>query len=407
MDRLALFFALCYFAQGMAGIIFEPLSYLLKDGLGLSASESASFIAWMTLPFLLKPLFGALCDALPVAGLRRRPHLAAANALSAACLLVLAAQSRHERGFLLALLALSNVGLVLSDVACDGVMVEQGRAGGRTGFFQAVQIGTLYASLIVTGLGAGWLSARVPIRGVFALAALFPAAVLLGAGWAREEPVEAPLRRGARGLGSLLSEGRFWALCLFIFLWSFQPFLGTAQFYYQAQTLGLGPVFIGFLGTLGGISGLLGAACYGWVVGRLWSMEQLLRAAVWVGAALSLLYLLYRGPASAALVTVIVGVGGVFFRLALMDLAARSCPAYAEATAFAVYMAVFNLAAWASNTVGGKLYDALKSRLSGLSVDPAHGAAAVLVLIGAACTAACAGLLPCLEAQGTMRRAPR
>jgi hypothetical protein len=81
------------------------------------------------------------------------------------------------------------------------------------------------------------------------------------------------------------------------------------------------------------------------------------------------------------------GLTGVVFRLAWMDLAARACPKGAEATAFAAFMAVFNIAAAASNGVGGMLYERLAA---------GHGAYAAMVtlsLAGTACTFTCWPLL--------------
>jgi predicted MFS family arabinose efflux permease len=92
------------------------------------------------------------------------------------------------------------------------------------------------------------------------------------------------------------------------------------------------------------------------------------------------------------IVTFVTGSVGVALRLALMDLAAQSCPEGAEATAFAAYMSVFNLAASVSNTAGGNLYEALKSKLAFLP-DPTYGSMAVLTLIGSSCTLACWPLL--------------
>src|SRR5690349_531502 len=127
LDRIYLFFAICYLAQGMTGIIYEPLSYVLKDSLGLGAAQSASFIWWMTFPMLVKPLFGLVSDLAPVAGLRRRPHMAFSCLAWGGSLLALAAWRKPGYGALLALLTLVNVGLVLGDVVCDAVMVEQGQ----------------------------------------------------------------------------------------------------------------------------------------------------------------------------------------------------------------------------------------------------------------------------------------
>ncbi len=49
-DRIYLFFAINYFAQGMGGLAYEPVSYYLKDSLGLGPAQAAAFVAWMTLP---------------------------------------------------------------------------------------------------------------------------------------------------------------------------------------------------------------------------------------------------------------------------------------------------------------------------------------------------------------------
>ena len=391
-DRLYLFCAVNYFAQGMSGLVYEPINYLLKDGLKLDAGQAAVFVAWMTAPFLLKPLFGLLTDLLPLPGGLRRPHLVLGAAMGTACWLVLALRPGCRYGPLLALLTLVNFSVVFCDVVCDGVMVEVGKAGGKTGTYQAVQIGTLYATLVLTGLGGGWLSAHAPMRGVFALAAVFPLLIAASAVWVRELPGRPAAKAGLRNLLALMAERRFWALCLIIFLWNFYPFLGTAQFYYQSESLRLGPVFIGVLSTLGGAAGVAGAGFFGATIRR-WGTPQLLRAGIAVSAAASLLYLLYLGPVSAAVLTVLFGFLGVVFRLGLMDLAAQSCPAGAEATAFAVYMAVFNLAALASNTAGGRLYERLKLACAG-AANPAYGAAAALILIGSACTLACWWLLP-------------
>lgn len=387
LDRIYLFFAACYLAQGMSGVIYEPVSYLLKDKLGLGAAQSASFIWWMTLPMLIKPLFGLLSDLVPIARLRRRPHMILACLLWAGSLAALAAGRQARYWPLLALLTTVNVGLVLADVVCDAVMVEQGQREGKTGPYQAAQIGVLYATIVLTGAGGGWLAAHVPAQRTFALAACFPGLALLAVAWLREP--ESPPRPGfgLRALWGLARSKRFWAVSAVIFLWSFSPFLGTAEFYYQVDVLKLSPLSIGWLETLGGLTGALGAAAYGRLIG-VWSLRRWLRAAVLWGVPLALLYLLFLGLTSAALVTAVVGLVGVGFRLALMDLSARACPEGAEAAAFAAYMSVFNLAASGSNLAGGWLLDALRPRL------PAYGCLSVLVGIGALCTAACWPLLP-------------
>lgn len=393
-DRAYLFFAVNYAAQGMANLAYEPVSYLLKDGLRLGPGEAAAFISWMTLPLTVKPLFGLLSDLLPWAGRRRRPHLVAAALGTAACWLALAALGRPGYGAALALLVLVNFGTVLGDVVCDGVMVERGRALGRTAAYQAVQLGVLYLTLVVTGLGGGWLAQNASWRSAFLIAALFP---LLSAASALliEEGESPALResasRGWAALRGLALSPRARALAAGIFLFSFAPLLGTAQFYYQAEHLGLSPLFIGGLYTAGGAAGAAGAALFGRLAARGWSSARLARLSVLVGAPLSLLYLLYVGPRSALALTLLLGLSGVVFRLAWMDLAARVCPPGAEATSYAFFMAVFNLSALASNAAGGFLYGRLSA-----AWDP-WNAMSALAVIGGVATLACWPLLRAVE----------
>ncbi len=389
-DRIYLFFALTYVGQGLAGFVYEPISYLLKDRLHLTAGQSSVFEFWMTLPFLIKPAFGLVSDLLPVGRRRRRPHFVLMAALATGAWLCLAGLRGYAYAPLLALLLLVNVGGAAGDVVCDAVMVEEGKASARTGVFQAVKIAALYLSIVATGLGGGWMTTHVSMRGSFLLAAALSATILVSSVWSREPDAASAASGAARGLRALVGQKRFWALCAFIFLWSFYPFLGAAQFYYESETLKLTPQYIGFLDTLGGLAGALGAVAYGRVVGRVWPTERLVRAAVFAGAPLALGYLFFLGPVSTAIATVVVGFFLVGLRLAVMDWAAQSCPAWAEATAFAAYMSVFNIAASASNAVGGNMYDWLRSgplRLSG------YGGAAALSCVGAACTLACWPLL--------------
>lgn len=388
--RLYAFFAVCYFAEGMAGLAYEPVDYLLKDGLHLGPAQAAAFVTWMTLPLTIKPVFGLLTDFLPWAGKRRAPHMLATSLITSAGWLMLAFARGYRYGPTLALLALVNVGFVLSDIVCDGVMVERGKERGKTGPYQAVQIGVLYATLILTGYGGGWLTAHASYRSIFLLAAVFPVMAAASSAWIEEPEVAGTAetaRRAWTGMRALARDPRAWAVAAAIFLWDFCPFLGTAQFYYQSVAQGLSPEFIGALTTAGGFAGVAGAALFGRWSSRPGGTERLARASVWIGGPLSLLYAFYAGRWPIMALTVLFALSGVVFRLAWMDLAARACPEGAEATAFAAFMAVFNIAAAASNWAGGALYERLAAARG------PYFAMLALSLAGSACTFACAPLL--------------
>ena len=394
-DKTFLFFIATYLAQGLIGIAYEPIYYLQKDVLHLSVKESGLFAAAMTLPFLFKPVLGAISDMFPLGGRRRVPYLFLATLGTAAGWAALAVIPKYTVLNCVLMLIVVHVGISFVDVLCDGVMVERGKRLNKTGSYQSVQIGTLYLMLVVSGVGGGFLAEHVSYKAIFALTAVFPLMILATLWAVDDKPVEddphTP-RRFFEGMASLVKNPVFWASSAIILLFNFKPYQGTARFYYQSETLQFSKVLIGSLYSVDGISGVAGAGLYWWLLGRKvrWGSQTLVlttsvlvRATVILGAPLSLIWIGYRTPLTAGAITAVFGFVGVAMRLSLMDLVARACPKHGEATAFAIFMSVFNLAAWSSNTTGALLYGSLGESLG------AHGSMAALIVLGAACTLLC------------------
>ncbi len=398
-DKTILFFIATYLAQGLIGIAYEPIYYLQKDVLHLSVQESGYFAAAMTLPFLFKPVLGAISDIFPLGRRRRVPYLIIATLATAIGWAALAGISTYTVFNCVALLIVVHIGISFVDVLCDGIMVERGKRLKKTGDYQSVQIGTLYLMLFISGVGGGLLAEHVSYKIIFGLTACFPLMILATLWTVEESPIEdnsQTAREFFSGMASLLKNRIFWASSAIILLFSFKPYQGTARFFYQSDTLGFQKVLIGSLYSIDGISGVAGAGLYWWLIGKKirWGSKtitlttaMLVRATVFLGAPLSLLWIGYRSPLTAGIITALFGFVGVAMRLSLMDLVAQACPAHGEATAFAVFMSVFNLAAWSSNTTGAVLYGHLGESLG------AHGAMAILIIIGAACTLLCWPLL--------------
>jgi len=390
--RLYLFFLINYFMQGAIGVVYEPLDYLLKDQLGLTSGQAANFIAWMTFPLLLKPLFGLVTDFVPLWGYRRIPHLAAASLTAALAFFHLAAQGSYRYSVLLAFMVLTCLGMAFADVVCGGLLVEGGKKPDRGGPYQALQIGALYLSTVLSGLGGGWMAGHLSYQKIFAAAGCMPLVIAASAFMIRENASRGASAKDRLRIWGFVRTRRFWALSLTILLWNFYPFLGTAQFYYQSNVLKLSPMTIGWMIGIGSVAGLLGSAFF-WRFCRDRDIYPLASRAPAVMALVSLGFLFYFGPVSVGIVHVIYGFSSVFFRLALFDLIMRACPTNAEGTFFALFLTLFDIAMYGSNAVGGNLYDFLQGRLA------AHGhnhqlAAACLILIGALCTLACRWTLP-------------
>src|SRR6267378_2473686 len=92
--RLAVLFAVVYFAQGMWGLPSQAMAIVLKDR-GLTAGEIARFLSIATLPWLIKPVYGLLSDFVPLWGRRRKSYFLLASGLAAASGFALASMSEH------------------------------------------------------------------------------------------------------------------------------------------------------------------------------------------------------------------------------------------------------------------------------------------------------------------------
>ena len=63
------------YLQGTMGLSMLTLAFLYKDDLLFSPTQVAFCTSISSIPWLLKPLWGVLSDAIPILGYRRRPYL--------------------------------------------------------------------------------------------------------------------------------------------------------------------------------------------------------------------------------------------------------------------------------------------------------------------------------------------
>ena len=163
--RLLVFFAVVYAVQGVAepkaGLATQPIFFLLKDQLRLSAADTATFLALMGVAWTVKPLYGLASDLIPLFGSRRRSYLLITTTMAALGWLVLGLLPAYPYALTLVILGLTGLGLAFTDVLCDAVMVEEGKPRGLTGRFQSIQWTAINAASLVAGIGGGYLSEHV------------------------------------------------------------------------------------------------------------------------------------------------------------------------------------------------------------------------------------------------------
>ena len=395
--RLLVFFATVYavqgFAEPQAGFATQPIFFLLKDEMRLSAAETATFLALIGFAWNVKPLYGLTSDLVPLLGYRRRSYLLVTTAMAALGWLVLGLLPTYPWGLTLAILGLTGLGLAFTDVLCDAVMVEEGQARGLTARFQSTQWAATYGASLLAGIGGGYLSAHVSYSRTFLFVALFPAFSLAISAWAVRETRTRFARVTVREtLAALRRGGRsrpLWRAAAFIFLWSFSPSFGVPLEYYMVDALGITKIQLGVLSSLGSGAAMLGALAFGRYATR-FAPQRLLNLAVATGVAGTVAYYGLVGWWSAVALDVSVSFVTAIAMLATLDLAARSVPRHAEGTFFAALMSVSNIGTTGAEWLGGQLYD-----LVGLNW---------LIAVSAAATAACWLLVPWIRLPETDAR---
>ncbi len=407
--RLAVLFGVVYFAQGMWYLPNQTITIVLKER-GLSPGQVADFFLVTTIPWLVKPIYGLLSDFFPLLGRRRQTYFVLTSGLAGAAGLALAGGNLIAQGPIEAfavslpllgattftvvagvgLFTLMALGLAFTDVLTDAMMVENGRPRGLTGAFQSVQWACITVASVVVGALGGWLAESRSLKGAFLLAAVFPAVSLLMGVFVVREPRARfdwlAMRATGRAIRQALAHRDMWVVAGFILFWTFSPSFGPAFLYYQTDTLRFSQQFIGTLGSLAAAAGVAGAAVYAPLSRRL-PLRILINVSIGAGVVATLAYLAYRGTASALIIDVTFGFVGMITQLALLDLAAKSCPKHVEATFFALLMSVYNGGSQLSQNVGARLYETLPTRLH---VD----GYTALVFISATFTAAAWLLVP-------------
>jgi len=241
-------------AEPNAGLATTPIFFLLKDEMRLSAAETATFLALVGFAWNVKPLYGLVSDLVPLLGYRRRSYLLVTTAMAALGWLALGVLPAYPWGLTLTILGLTGLGLAFTDVLCDAVMVEEGKARGLTGRFQSIQWAAVYGASVLAGVGGGYLAAHVAYNRVFLMVALFPVLSLVASAWAVRDPRtrfdRATVQQTLAALRAGFRSGPLWRAAVFIFLWNFSPSFGVPLEYHMVDVLGISKIQLGVLTSL-------------------------------------------------------------------------------------------------------------------------------------------------------------
>ena len=135
---------------------------------------------------------------------------------------------------------------------------------------------------------------------------------------------------------------------------------------------------IGYLTSIGGAGGIIGAIASGFVVRKL-SLRTLLMIGVVTAGASTFLYLTYDTYQKAMFIDFLSGLFGGFAEVAIVDLAARATPAGCEGLGYSLILSCRNLALFGADFLGSKLAD--DQHWSWGTMVTLNGATTLVVLI--------------------------
>lgn len=390
-----------YFAYGASAVTSVGLLYFQKDVIGLTPAQVASVAFWANLPWSMKMVVGVASDRVPIASGRRKPYLWLGALLSLLGYAAMAAWVTTRAGYLAAMVCIA-VGFMVQDVIADALSVEVAETDEELAQVQALGRMALLLGSISVGYVSGVLAGALGPRPVFALATILPVLVGIGALFIRPRrrpgpvPDDGPLGHGrawlvmVTGLGYaalgvaleafgvpyaqeliLLVSAALLTLLLrevgvsrhvvvaaaVIFLFRAMPGVGQGYSYWAIDGLGFDQTFLGLLAQVGSILSLVGLLVF-----RKPITERPVSFTLgWVIVAGAILYLPniglfygvqdWLGVSARTLALIDTTISAPLTQLTMVPmliLIARTAPAGAEATMFAIMASLMNLALSAS-----------------------------------------------------------
>jgi MFS family permease len=384
------FFAIVYSVEGIgqakSGIMWQPLSHWLKESLHWTPVTISASLAILDLPWVIKPLWGAISDFVPLFGYRRRPYLVLANI--AAFLAFAWVATIDTTTSMIPALTVTAFAMAISSTLCGALLVETGQKNNSSAAFVNQQWLWFNIAMMITSVVAGYLieflSPLGALHAAAAIAAIAPLAIIGGVWLIQEQRARVDLEALRERLAALVSALRsrdLWFVAGFLFLYYFSPGFGTPLYFQMSDRLGFSQALIGELSAIGAGGWILGGLLYRWRLRHL-SRPALLRLSIVGGVLSTLSYLLLSTPESAVAISLAGGVTSMIAMIATMSLAAESCPEGAEGFAFAAMMSIVNLTGPLSDNLGSLLYEhAFNRHLGPLIIVSAAATALVFFLI--------------------------
>ncbi|CAN4075737.1 unnamed protein product [Withania somnifera] len=263
-------------SQGLGGA-FSRISteYYMKDVQKVQPSESQVYSGITSIPWIIKPLWGLLTDAVPILGYHRRPYFLFAGSLGVASMLFISLHK--DLHIVLALLSLTagSAAVAIADVTVDACVAQN--SGSHPSLAADMQSLCALSSSIGALVGfslSGILVHLLGPLGVYGLLSIPTGLVVLVGVLLKEsqthnfayQQVNQNLTDAAKAMWNTLKCPVVWRPCLYMYLsFALSVDIQEGMFYWATDSEG-GPHFskeyIGYISAVASIGSLLGAILY-------------------------------------------------------------------------------------------------------------------------------------------------
>ncbi|KAJ6758687.1 FOLATE-BIOPTERIN TRANSPORTER 1 CHLOROPLASTIC [Salix koriyanagi] len=370
-------------SQGLGGAFNRVgTEYYMKDVQKVQPSESQIYQGIISIPWLVKPLWGLLTDLLPILGYRRRPYFILAGLLGVVSMLLLSFHENLHIAFALLSLTAGSAGAAIADVTIDACVAQNS----NTRPYLAADMQSLCALSSSIGALLGFSLSGIFVhligpKGVFGLLSI-PAGLVFLVGILLDEPfmfnfsyrqVNQKLVDAGKSMWRTLKFPDVWRPCVYMYLSiALSIDIHEGLFYWYTDSKG-GPSFseetVGFIFSIGSIGSLFGALLYQNVLkdhpfrNLLFWIQLLFGLSGMLDLILVLRLNLKLGMPDYFFIVIAESVSQMIGRLKwmpLLVLSAKLCPPGIEGTFFALLMSIDNAGLLSSQWGGGFVLHVLK-----------------------------------------------
>ncbi|CAH9142758.1 unnamed protein product [Cuscuta epithymum] len=262
--------------QGLTlGLCRISIQYYMKDEQKLQPSEAQIFSGIISLPWIVKPLWGLLTDVLPIAGYRRRPYFILAGSLGIIGMLTLSMNKNLRIEFALLCLMTGSAGVAIADVIIDACVTENSISHpSLAGDMQSLCGGSSSVGQLIGYMISGFLVHLIGSKGVFGILSVPPCLVVLVGIMIREKYMPTGTYRrvshkffdAGKAMVMALKSKTVWRPCLYMYIsLAVSVHIHEGMFYWYTDAKD-GPSFsqevVGSISSVGAVGSLLGVLLY-------------------------------------------------------------------------------------------------------------------------------------------------